>query len=67
MMKQSTQTNNYERPKNKVGRPTGTASFTDDENNEQTIMISILYYSSNVENEREMQQLQYQATHLIMN
>ena len=28
MMEQSTQTNNYERPKKKVGRPKGTALFT---------------------------------------
>ena len=32
MMEQSIQTNNYERPKKKVGRPKGTGLFTDEEN-----------------------------------
>ena len=40
MMEQSTQTNNYERSKKKVGRPKGTALFTDGENKERARMIS---------------------------
>ena len=57
MMGQSTQTNNYERFKKKVGRPKGTALFTDEENKERPIMISILYYSLHVEKERERKRL----------
>ena len=60
-MEQSTQTNNYERPKKKVGRPKGTALFTDEENKERARMRSILYYSLNVEKERERKRLEYQA------
>ena len=44
MMEQSTQTNNYERPEKKVGRPKGTALFTDEENKERARMRSRLYY-----------------------
>ena len=47
MMEQSTQTNNYERPKKKVGRPKGTGLFTDEENKERARMISRLHYSLN--------------------
>ena len=49
MMEQSTQTNNYERPKKKVGRPKGTGLFTDEENKERARMRSRLYYSLNIE------------------
>ena len=61
MMEQSTQTNNYDRPKKKVGRPKGTGLFTDEENKERAIVISRLYYSLTVEKERERTRLEYQA------
>ena len=49
MMEQSTQINNYERPKKKVGRPKGTGLFTDEENKERARMRSRLYYCMNSE------------------
>ena len=49
MVEQITQTNNYERPKKKVGRPKGTGLFTDEENKERARQRSRLYYSLNVE------------------
>ena len=45
MMEQSTQTNNYERPKKKVGRPKGTALFTGEENKGRARRMLRLYYS----------------------
>ena len=57
MVEQSTQTNNYERPKKKIGRPKGTGLFTDEENKERARMISRVYYSLNVEKERERTRL----------
>ena len=65
-MGQSTQANNYERPKKKVGRPNRTALFTDEENKERAIMIPILYYYLNVEKERERKRLAYQAKQIRM-
>ena len=62
MMEQSTQTNNYERPKKKVGRPKGTGLFTDEQNKERARMISRLCYSLNIEKERDRKRLEYQAT-----
>ena len=50
-MEQSTQINNHERVKKKVGRPKGTGLFTDEENKERARMRSRLYYSLN--NERK--------------
>ena len=47
-MDQSTQTNSYERVKNKVGRPKGTGIFTDEENKERAGQRAILYYSLNL-------------------
>ena len=44
-MEQSTQTNNYERPKKKVSRPKGTGIFTDEENKERARIRSRPYYS----------------------
>ena len=41
-MEQSTQTNNYERPKKK-GRPKGTAIFTPEENKERARQRARLY------------------------
>ena len=61
MMEQSTQTNNYERPLKKVGRPKGTGLFTVEENKERARMRSRLYYSLNIEKERERKRLEYQA------
>ena len=52
MMEQSTQTNNHERVKKKVGRPKGTGLFTDEENKERARQRSRLYYSLNAEKER---------------
>ena len=63
-MEQSTQTYNYERPKRKVGRPKGTALFTDEEK-ERARMRSRLYYSLNVEKERERKRSEYQATNIV--
>ena len=57
MMEQSTQTNNYERVLKKVGRPKGTGLFTDEENKERARMRSRLYYSLNIEKERERERL----------
>ena len=59
MVGQSTQTNNYERLKKKVGRPKGTALFTDEK--QRARMISILHYPLNVEKERGRKRLEYQA------
>ena len=56
-MEQSTQTNNYERPKKKVGRPQGTGLFTYGENKEQARMRSMLYYPLSIEKERERKRL----------
>ena len=61
MMEQSTQTNNHERVKKKVGRPKGAGLFTDEENKERARMISRLYYSLNIERERERKRLEHQA------
>ena len=58
MMEQSTQT---ERLKKKVGRPKGAGLFTEEENKERARQRAILYYSSNVEQERERKRLEYQA------
>ena len=57
MMEQSTQTNNHERVKRKVGRPKGTGLFTDEENKERARMRPRLYYSLNIEKERERKRL----------
>ena len=65
MMEQRTQTNNYERPKKKVGRPKGTGLFTDEENKERASQRSRLYYSLKFEKERERKRLEYQATHIV--
>ena len=56
-MEQSTQTNTYERPKNKVGRPKGIGLFTEEENIERASQISRLYYSFNFEKERERKRI----------
>ena len=56
MMEQSMQTNNYERAKKKVGRPKGTCLFTGAEK-ERARMRPRLYYSSNIEKERERKRL----------
>ena len=60
-MEQSTQTNNHERAKKKVGRPKGTCLFTGEEK-ERARMISRLYCSLNIEKERERKRLEHQAT-----
>ena len=59
MMEQSTQTNINERIKKKVGRPKGIGLFTDEENKERARQRSMLYYSLNVEKERERKRLEY--------
>ena len=43
MMEQSTQTNDFERPK-KVGRPKGTCLFTDDEKTSKNEIKAILLF-----------------------
>ena len=55
MMEQSTQTNNIiERPKEKKGRPKGTALYTEEEAKERARQRAILNYSLNFEEkERE--------------
>ena len=60
MMEQSTQTNNYERPKQK-GRPKGTAIFTPEEHKERARQRARFYYSSNFEKERERKRMEYHA------
>ena len=60
-MEQSTQTNNNERTKKKLGRPKGTGIFTEEENKERARQRSILDCSSNFEKERERERLEYQA------
>ena len=55
MTEQSTQTNNHERTKKKVGRPKCTCAFTDEE--KRARMIPRLYYSLNIEKERERKRL----------
>ena len=66
MMEQSTQTNNHERVKKKVGRPKGTGLFTDEENKERARMRSRLYYSLNIVKERGRKLLEYQAKRNIV-
>ena len=60
-MEQSTQTNNDERPKKKVGRPKGTGFFTDGESKELARMRSRLCCPLNIEKERGRKRLEYQA------
>ena len=58
MMEQSTQTTNInERPKKKMGRPKGTAIYTEEENKERARQRARLYYSLNYEQERERKRL----------
>ena len=58
MMEQSTQTTNInERPKKKMGRPKGTAIYTEEENKERARQRARLYYSLNYGKEREGQLL----------
>ena len=71
-MEQSTQTNNYERPKKKVGRPKRTGLFTDEENKEIARMRSRLYYSPNIEkkvkdNDYNIKQKKYCLKCLFLN
>ena len=55
-MEQSTQTINInERPKKKMGRPKGTAIYTEEENKERARQRARLYYSLNYGKERERQ------------
>ena len=61
-MGQITQTNNYERTK-KLGRPKGTGILTDEENKERARQRSMLYYSLNVEKERERKRSEYVTKH----
>ena len=42
MMEQSTQTNNHERTKKKVGRPKGTCLFTDEETRKRNNYIKAI-------------------------
>ena len=56
-MEQSTQT---ERNK-KVGRPKGTAIFTEEENKERARQRARLYDSLKFEKERERKRIEYQA------
>ena len=57
-MEQSTQTINInERPKKKMGRPKGTAIYTEEENKERARQRARLYYSLNYGKERERQLL----------
>ena len=58
MMEQSTQTINInERPKKKMGRPKGTAIYTEEENKERARQRARLYYPLNYGKERERQLL----------
>ena len=58
MMEQSTQTINInERPKEKMGRPKGTAIYTEEENKERARQRARLYCSFNCEKERERKRL----------
>ena len=54
MMEQSTQTTNTnERPKKKMGRPKGTAIYTEEGNKERARQRARFYYSLNYEKERK--------------
>ena len=67
MMEQSTQTINInERPKKKMGRPKGTAIYTEGENKERARQRARLDYSLNYERERERKRLEYHATKNIV-
>ena len=44
-----------------MGRPKGTALFTEEENKERARQRTILYYSLNFEKERERKRLEYQS------
>ena len=66
MMEQSTQTINInERPKQKMGRPKGTALYTQEEAKERARQRARLNYSSNSEKERERNILKYHAKHNV--
>ena len=54
-----------ERVKQKVGRPKGTAIFTEGENKERARQRAILHYSLNFEKERERKRLEYHAKHNV--
>ena len=58
MMEQSTQTININERVKKMGRPKGTAIYTEGENNERARQRAILYYSLNFEKERERKRLE---------
>ena len=58
MMEQSTQTTNInERPEMKMGRPKGTAIYTEEEHKERARQRARLYYSLNYEKERARKRL----------
>ena len=62
MMEQSTQTTNTnERPKRKMGRPKGTAMYTEEANKERARQRARSYYSLNYEKELERKRLEYHA------
>ena len=66
MMERSTQTTNInERPKKKMGRPKGTAMYTEEENKERARQRARLHYSLKFEKERERKRLEYHAKRIL--
>ena len=66
MMEQSTQTIIFnERPKKKMGRPKGTAPYTEEENKARARQRARLYYSLNYEKERERTRFEYHAKNIV--
>ena len=61
-MEQSTQTTNInERPKKKMGRPKGTALYTQEEAKERARQRARSNYSLNFEKERDRKRLEHHA------
>ena len=50
----------------KMGRPKGTAIYTEEENKARARQRARLYYSLNVEKERERKRLEYHAQNNIV-
>ena len=69
MVEQSTQTSNInERPKKKMGRPKGTAMYTEEENKERARQRARLHYSLTLKkNGKEIDQSIMQKKHIVQN
>ena len=68
MMEQSTHTTNINgRPKKKIGRPKGTARYTEEENKERARQRARLYYFFKLRKIQERQRLEQHAKKTLFN